>query len=139
MRKQVFNRAEALPQQSSRWFDLEAIAKVEVTSEDPDYPVESVFSEGPGWRAGQRGRQAIRLVFDEPQRVTRIRVRFVETEAERTQEFTIRCARDSNSPRRELVRQQWNFNRHDATTELEEYRVDLDENISVLELRIDPD
>ena len=36
------------------WLDLEQIATVEVTSEHPNCPIESVFdaSNGPGWREG---------------------------------------------------------------------------------------
>lgn len=49
------------------WWDLTQIATVEVTSEDPRYPIESVFTNGdPGWRAGQTGQQQIRLIFDDP-------------------------------------------------------------------------
>jgi hypothetical protein len=34
------------------WLDLEEVAKVEVTWEDPSFPVESalVSGKGPGWR-----------------------------------------------------------------------------------------
>jgi hypothetical protein len=43
------------------WLDLEHIATIEVTSEDPDFPVESAFGseDGPGWRASQGGEQQI--------------------------------------------------------------------------------
>jgi hypothetical protein len=47
------------------WFELEEMAKVEVTSEDPSFPVESalVSGKGPGWRAAQRGKQTLRIMF----------------------------------------------------------------------------
>jgi hypothetical protein len=47
--------------------DLGQIATVEVTSEDSNFPIESVFSAGGnlGWRASQKGEQQIRLVFDQ--------------------------------------------------------------------------
>jgi hypothetical protein len=56
------------------WLDLDREAVVEVTSEQKDYPVESALVSGEmqGWRAADSGRQTIRLVFDEPQRLTRI-------------------------------------------------------------------
>ena len=43
------------------WLDLEEMAKVEVTSEDPSFPVESALlsGKGPGWRAAQRGKQTL--------------------------------------------------------------------------------
>ena len=42
------------------WLDLEEVAKVEVTSEDPNFPVEFalVSEKGPGWRVS-RARRAI--------------------------------------------------------------------------------
>jgi hypothetical protein len=42
---------------NDRWLDLEQIATVEVTSEDPHFPVEAVFESdsGIGWRASQAG------------------------------------------------------------------------------------
>jgi hypothetical protein len=122
------------------WIDLKQIAEVEVTSEDPDCPVECAFNSGSGrgWRAGGRGEQAIRLRFDQPQRLQRIRLRFVETETERTQEFSLRWWGDDGGAGRELVRQQWNFSPRGSTTEIEDYRVDLDA-VLVLELTIHPD
>jgi hypothetical protein len=74
------------------WLDLQQIARVEVTSEHHEYPIEFAldFGKGPGWRAGGRGEQAIRLIFVQPQRLSRIWLRFVEREYERTQEFALR-------------------------------------------------
>ena len=74
------------------WLDLEEVATVEVTSEDPNFPIESALAarEGPGWRAAERGKQIIRIVFDKPRPLRRIRLEFSETEIERTQEFTLR-------------------------------------------------
>ena len=44
--------------------DLEHIASVEVTSEDPSFPIEYAFgsNDGPGWRASQGGEQQIRII-----------------------------------------------------------------------------
>ncbi len=49
--------------------DVEQIAQVEVTSEDPAAPIETVFhfGRGPGWRAAKSGTQRIQLIFDQPQ------------------------------------------------------------------------
>jgi len=60
------------------WLDLDDAAVVEVTSEDKDYPVESALAaeEVRGWRAADCGSQTIRLIFDEPQRLTRIALVF---------------------------------------------------------------
>jgi uncharacterized protein (DUF736 family) len=122
------------------WLDLEQIATVEVTSEHPNFPVESVFtaSNGAGWRARERGEQQIRIIFDQPMSVKRIHLRFVETEVERTQEFTIRWASAEGGPTEEVVRQQWNFSPAGSTSEVEDYEVCLD-GVSALELAIRPD
>ena len=122
------------------WLDLGKIAQVAVTSEDPDRPVESAFDFGvsPGWRAGGKGEQTIRLIFDRPQRIKRIWLRFVETETTRTQEFSLRWRPQKDGPAREIVRQQWNFNPTGSTTETEDYKVDLT-NVGILELTINPD
>ncbi len=120
--------------------DLGQIATVEVTSDDPDFPVESVFSSdgAPGWRASQSGEQQIRLIFDQPLAVHRIQLHFLEPERERLQEFTVRwLAVDGGQPK-EIVRQQWNFNPAGSTSELEDYEVNVD-GVSALELVIQPD
>ncbi len=79
------------------WLDLEQIATVEVTSEDPSFPIESalVSDEGPGWRASHGGEQQIRIIFDQPVSVHRIELRFHETGCERTQEFVLRWSSES--------------------------------------------
>ena len=142
MRKRIVgpHRAEAGGESEQGWLDLEQIATVEVTSEHPGFPVESVFGSGvgPGWRASQKGVQQIRVIFDEPASLHRIQLRFHEAECERTQEFTIRWSSADGGPSREIVRQQWNFSPAGSTTEIEDYIVDL-EAVSVLELTIQPD
>jgi len=122
------------------WLDLDRAAVVEVTSEDKDYPVEAalVLGETRGWRAVSSGTQTIRLLFDKPQRLTRISLVFEETETERTQELVLRWSADCGHSFREIVRQQWNFSPHSTTREVEDYRVDLS-NVSTLELIIVPD
>lgn len=128
------------PNVGGDWLDLEEIASVEVTSEDPQYPVESALVEGagPGWRAGESGRQIIRLLFSEPQRIRRIHLEFVETEVSRTQEFTLRWASSSGGSANEIVRQQWNFSPTGSMREAEDFQVAL-ESVSLLELTITPD
>ena len=122
------------------WLDLEEMAKVEVTSEDPSFPVESalVSRNGPGWRAARSGKQTLRIIFDKPTRLRRIRLEFSETEVPRTQEFTLQWAAEPGGPFKEIVRQQWNFSPHGSTREVEDYQVNLD-SVSVLELMLKPD
>jgi hypothetical protein len=122
------------------WLDLDRIAVVEVTSEDKEHPVESalISREMQGWRADSPGTQTIRLIFDQPQRLTRIVLAFEEIETERTQEFALRWSSDGGRSFREIVRQQWNFSPPTTTHEIEEYRVELSD-VTVLELIIVPD
>ena len=122
------------------WLDLDRVASVEITSEEKEYPVESALVSGEmrGWRAVDSGTQTIRLIFHEPQRLTRISLVFEETEAERTQEFVLRWSPDGGRSFREIVRQQWNFSPPDTVREVDEYRVELS-NVTVLELVIVPD
>ncbi len=142
MRKRIVgsHRSEAGGESEQGWLDLEQIATVEVTSEDPGFPVESALGSrvGTGWRASQKGPQQIRIVFDEPASLHRIQLRFDEAERERTQEFTIRWSSADGGQSREIVRQQWNFSPTGSTTEIEDYVVEL-EAVSVLELTIQPD
>jgi uncharacterized protein (DUF736 family) len=135
---QVPNQKE--PDFAETWVDLEEVATVEVTSEDPNFPVESVFSasKGRGWRAREKGEQQIRIIFDQPMFVKRIRLKFIETEVERTQEFTVRWASAECDPTKEIVRQQWNFSPTGSSSEVEDYEVCLD-RVSALELTIRPD
>jgi hypothetical protein len=115
------------------------MAEVEVTSEDPRFPLESalVSSKGPGWRA-QRGKQIIRITFDKPTRLRRIRLEFSETEIARTQEFTLHWSAEPGGPFTEIVRQQGSFSPQGSTRETEDYQVNLD-SVSVLELALKPD
>jgi hypothetical protein len=121
------------------WLDLGVLAEVEISSESPEHPIESALLPGhaSGWRAGEPGRQVIRLLFSPPQKVTRIQLHFEEKSVTRTQEYVLRWSPDRDQPGREIVRQQWNFDPCGATTEREDYRVELP-SAAVLELIIDP-
>jgi hypothetical protein len=142
VRKTVIDPATVHSQARTKqeWLDLEEVAKIEVTSEDPSFPLESalVSGKGPGWRAAQRGKQIIRIIFDKPARLRRIRLEFSETEVARTQEFTLQWSAEPGGPFKEIVRQQWSFSPQGSTSEIEDYQVNLD-SVSVLELTIKPD
>jgi F5/8 type C domain len=122
------------------WLDLESLARVEVTSELPEFPIESALAGGRGrkWRASGPGAQTILVKFDQPQRLRRIVLRFVEEERERTQEFTVSSSTDGGLSFREILRQQWNFSPSGSCTEAEDYRVDLS-GVTALKLAINPD
>jgi hypothetical protein len=141
MRKHVAGSAalrEEPGAEQAAWLDLSQVARVEVTSEDNDRPIESAFGPGAGWRAATSGRQTIRLIFDHAQPIRRIYLRFEETRFARTQEFSLRWSGGRDESFREIVRQQWNFDPDGSTLESEDYRVSLSA-VSILELNIDPD
>jgi len=121
------------------WLDLERLAHVEVTSEDPTHPIESALVPGAesGWRAAQPGRQTIRLIFDRPQALRRIWLLFIEPDVARTQEFVLSWSPDDGRSFKDILRQQWNFN-PGAIQEVEDYEVELSE-VTQLNLSIVPD
>lgn len=84
MQKRMGHASEAPP--PGNWLDLEVLAHVELTSEDARHPVEAALvpAHGSGWRAREPGTQSLRLVFHNPQRLRRIRLRFEEADIERT-------------------------------------------------------
>jgi hypothetical protein len=127
------------PDQDHDWLDLERLAEVEITSEDPTHPIESaLLPDGrQGWRAAEPGRQSIRLLFSNPQRIRRIRLNFVEPSVERTQEYVLRWSADGGHSFRDIVRQQWNFNPGGSSSETEDHHVDL-AGVTTLELGIIP-
>lgn len=140
MRKRIITPTpDTIRTHGEGWLDVERAALVEITSEEPDYPIESAFASGQtrGWRAATGGSQTIRLVFDQPQRLKRISLVFEENEEQRTQEFILRWSSNGGNSFHEIVRQQWNFSPPDTRREVEEYQVDLS-NVTVVELTIVP-
>jgi hypothetical protein len=127
------------PAEAGELMELDRVARVEVTSEDPDHPIAAALlpGRGPGWRASRPGPQTVRLVFDGPRHVRRVRLRFAAGAAPRTQEFVLRWVDAASAPR-EVVRQQWNFAAGGSGGEVEDYRVDLP-GVVELELAVTPD
>lgn len=138
MRKVLKTTGDGKQPESDQWLDIERIAVAEISSEDPNFPIDNALGKAGtgGWRAAGTGPQRIRLFFDEPQTIRRIQLHFVERESERSQEFWLLA--QVGDELREVARQQWNFSPHGATEELEDYKVTLD-GVNALELRIDPD
>ena len=63
MRKKIINRSpKETVSTDHAWLDLERLAQVEITSEEAGHPVESALTTGggPGWLAGETGKQTIR-------------------------------------------------------------------------------
>ena len=129
-------------QEDASWLDLESIARVQLTSEGPSFPIENALGTNPernelGWRAATAGPQTIALIFTVPTHLRRIFLHFIEHNAERTQEFVLRYS-SATEKEREIVRQQWTFSPRGSSQEIEDYAVNLDD-VTRLELVIDPD
>ncbi len=142
MRKRIIS--ESLPDSSlppGNWLNLEELVEVELTSEDPDYPIEAALLHNisQGWRASVPGQQTIRVLFMQPQHIRQIQLCFDESNAERTQEYVLRWSQEiGGGALSEITRQQWNFCPEGSTTELEDHRVDLP-GAALIELTITPD
>lgn len=144
MRKEIVGHkaTTAKTPDDANWLELESIASVQLTSEDPAFPIENALSANPerneiGWRAAAPGPQTITLSFDQPQRIRRIYLLFIDHQTERTQEFVLRYS-TRQTTEREIVRQQWVFSPTGSSQELEDYHVELD-SVTKLELVTDPD
>lgn len=142
MRKRIISEApiEAPLSAEQPWLDLEQIAEVEVTSEDPAYPIEgALMGQGSaGWRAGSPGEQSIRLIFQKPQSLRHLQLLFVEDKMARQQEFTLSWSAGEEEPVQEIVRQQYQFNPSGSVQELEDYKVVID-GARMVQLKIIPD
>ena len=141
MLKRIIGReTQDVSSDSQQWLNLDALAQVEVTSEDAAHPIESGLLPGTesGWRAAEPGPQTVRLMFDQPQRIKRMHLEFHEPQLERTQQFVLRWSSNRGQSYREIVRQQYNFSPPTTTDEREDYPVDLDD-VTTLELSIVPD
>ena len=140
MRKRLITPIRHLaPAAEPRWLELDRAATVEVTSEDPQHPIEGalVRNDKRGWRASEAGTQTVRLIFDQPQNIERIELKFDESESARTQEFVLRWMPNTGQAH-EIVRQQWNFSPPATVHEAENFSVQLS-GVSTLELVITPD
>ena len=141
MRKTLINQPieNTIPSELDS-LDLEHLARVEISSEYQEHPIESAFVEGSEsyWRAALPGEQTIRLIFDQPQTIKHIFLLFDEQEQPRTQEFVLLWRKDNEDYFREILRQQFHFSPPHSSQESENYTVDL-KQLKALELRIIPD
>jgi hypothetical protein len=140
LKRIIAQEAQDASPSNQHWLNVDALAQVEVTSEDAAHPIESGLLTGTetGWRAAQPGPQTVRLVFDQPQSIKRVHLEFHEDELERTQQFVLRWSSNGGHTYREIVRQQYNFSPPGTTRECEDYPVNLG-GVTILELSIVPD
>lgn len=140
MQKRIIANSSLLEFSATGWLDLEKLADVEITSEQPGYPIEAALLPelDQGWRADKPGEQTIRLIFKQPQRIQHIKLCFTEVTTSRTQEYVLLASQNNGASYIEIVRQQWNFSPEGGNQELEDHLVDLAE-VTTIELRIIPD
>jgi hypothetical protein len=138
MRKRIGQPSPVPPAEAPvPWIDLEPLTAIEVTSEDPEHPIECALVPGFGdeWKASQAGPQRLRVLFDHAQDLHDVRLVFAEHAKARTQEFVLRWSRGEGDGLHDVVRQQYNF--QPGSIETEEYQVALG-GVKVLELEITP-
>jgi hypothetical protein len=139
MEKILTNSHPVLSKNKVAWLDVKSFARIEATSEDSRYPIESAFEiDGRGWRAVELGEQTIRLIFHEPQRIKRIQLCFMEPDTERTQRFTLQWSTDQTGAMRPLIQQEWNFSPTGSIIQIEDHEVDL-EGVRMLQLIVSPE
>jgi len=141
MHKKIINihNEKQILSTEKNWLNLEAIAHVEVSSENKNYPIESALclNSSSGWRAANEGEQIIRIVFNHPQQINHIMLVFTESESERTQQYQLGWTSPEGQVH-EIARQQWNFNSNGSSTEIENHQLSVND-AKVIELCIIPD
>lgn len=136
MRKRVVGQGRT---GTDGWLDLETLAQVEISSEDPTHPIEFALTDHEdGWEAAESGEQVVRVLFDEPRELRLIELAFDERRAARTQEFLLRWSPDGGRSYRDIVRQQFTFSPPGTTSETERFTVNL-RGVTAVELKIVPD
>lgn len=138
LRKRIIPSAPVADQH--RWLSIEEIAEVEVSSEDPEWPIDGalILNSTRGWRASHPGAQTVRIRFETPRVLRLIHLDFNEPERERVQEFALSYSSDGGSTSRTLLRQQFSFSPAGATRETEDYGVELT-GVTDLQLQVVPD
>jgi hypothetical protein len=136
IRKKLIQEPEP---ESGQWLDLARCAAFEVTSEEPASPLDNALTpDAKKWIASIPGEQIIRVMFDEPQTISKISLLFEETDTSRSQEFVFSWLPDGQSTWQQIVRQQFNFSPPQTTQERETFQVRL-EKAKALELKIIPE
>jgi hypothetical protein len=131
--------ARVMAEAGGDWLELDGITAVDVSSEDPDCPIENALrGTSRGWRASTPGVQRLALRFPAPTSIRRIRVVFEERARARTQEFTLDAHARSSGSVQNVVRQQFTFAPPGTSVETEDYATDL-RDVERLELTIVPD
>lgn len=129
LRKQILGPATPKTAAGARVLDVASLARVLVTSEEQDHPVDLAFDGrgGPGstrWIAAETGEQTLVVAFDQPQAVRAIRLEMEEPDMARTQELQVALSTDGGRSYREIVRQEYTFSPPATSWEQERWTVE---------------
>ena len=143
LRKQIVPSPSRGPVPLPGEIEIADVARVQVTSEEADHPIDHAFdrNRGPGgsrWIAGAPGEQSVTLLFDHPQTIRQVGVEVEELADSRTQELALFVSSDGGRTYRELVRQEFNFSPLGTSFERELWSVPSDA-VTHLRLEIKPD
>jgi hypothetical protein len=143
LRKRVTPKPAQAPISIEGSIPIADVAVVEVTSEQPHYPIDNAFdsSRGSGatrWIADAPGTQFVTLAFDHPQTIRQIGIEVEETEVSRTQELSVSASYDGGRTYQELIRQEFHFSPPGTTVERERWSVSAGA-VTHLRLEIKPD
>jgi hypothetical protein len=130
-------------EEDERALDVPALATILVTSEDPEHPVDHIFSRHEGghgrkWVAAEVGKQCLIIDFDKPQTLRGITIEIIEEEKSRSQELIVSVSDDGGKTYRDLFCQQFNFSPPGTTREKEQWLVP-EQRITHLRFWLDPD
>jgi hypothetical protein len=143
LRKLIIKRELATPGSNTGEIDITEVARVLVTSEAPEHPIDLAFDHqrelgGTCWIAGEMGEQSVLLAFDAPQTINQIILEVEEPEVARTQDLHLSFSCDGGRTYRELLRQQFNFSPPGTTFERENWAVSA-QSVTHLRVVIKPD
>jgi hypothetical protein len=143
LRKQILGPATQEPAGAAKVLDVAALARVLVSSEERDHPVDLAFDGrgGPGatrWIAAETGEQTLIVAFDQPQAVRAIRLEVEEPDVARTQELQVALSTDGGKSYREIVRQEYTFSPPGTSLEQERWSAEAAE-VTHLRVVIRPD
>jgi hypothetical protein len=143
LRKQVGSKHSREPASFEGEISIADVATVQVTSEEPDHPIDNAFdhNRGPGgsrWIADGPGEQTVILLFASPQAIRKIGMEIEELSVNRTQELSVSVSSDGGRTYRELVRQEFTFSPPGTSFEREFWSTS-ERAVTHLRLEIKPD
>jgi F5/8 type C domain len=143
LRKAILAPAGQKPAGAARVLDVSSLARVLVSSEERDHPVDLAFDgqSGPGatrWIAAEAGEQTLIVAFDRPQTLRAIRLEMEEPHVARTQELQVAVSTDGGESYREIVRQEYTFSPPGTSLEHERWSIETGD-VTHLRVVIRPD